>query len=305
MSKALITGGGGAKGAFSVGAVLALKKRGIFPFDIFSGTSTGSFIAALAAADEMEVLRQQYLNVGPNDILAKQNIVTNVLNGKAFLFDTYPLLQLINQTITQQIFDKIIRDDAPTLCITAVSLQTGLPTVFSNRNLVPHPSNEYFVKKLTTLEMLIKALMASSSQAGFTPPVIIDGEQFVDGGHRDVIPTRIVIDLGAEDVIILSNNPSAQFTKTRHYTDLLAVVLRVIGIFLQDVRDSDIRILNDHLIAKGKRALVIEPSADLDEENPTGLRFNPPLMASWMVLGEIRANKALDNLGGAIDTPIV
>lgn len=295
MAKALVTGGGGAKGAFAVGALLALNKRGFFPFDIFSGTSTGSFIATLAAADELEILRSQYLSVGPNDVLAKQNIVTNVLNGKAFLFDTYPLLQLIRQTITQQIFDKIMADSAPTLCITAVSLQTGLPTVFSNRDLIPQPNNEYLVKKLSSLDMLINALLASSSQAGFTPPVIVDGEQFVDGGHRDVIPTRIVVDLGAEDVTILSNNPSAQFTNTRHYTDLLDVVLRVIGIFLQDVRESDIRLLNDFLMPKGKRAMVVEPSADLDEENPTGLRFSPPLMASWMVLGEIRANAALNN----------
>jgi predicted acylesterase/phospholipase RssA len=295
MAKALITGGGGAKGAFSVGALLALKKRGLFPFDIYSGTSTGSFIATLAAADELEILRRQYVSMGPNDILAKQNIVTNVLNGKAFLFDTYPVLQLVRQTITEQMFEKIMADDAPTLCITAVSLQTGLPTVFSNRNLIPQPNNEYLVKKITTLEMLVNALLASSSQAGFTPPVIIDGEQFVDGGHRDVIPTRIVVDMGAEDVIILSNNSSAQLTNTRHYNDLLAVVLRVIGIFLQDVRESDIRLLNNFLMTRGKRAMVIEPTTDLDEENPTGLRFNPPLMASWMVLGEIRANAVLNN----------
>lgn len=291
MVRALITGGGGAKGAFSVGALLAIKQRGLFPFDIISGTSTGAFIAALAAADDLETLRQQYLSVGPNDILAKQNIVANVLNGKAFVFDTYPLIALTRRHITQQVFEKIMLPESPTLCITAVSLQTGQATVFSNRDLPAQP--QYRVRKLVDHEMMVNALVASGSQAGFTPPVIIDGEQFVDGGHRDVIPTRIVVDLHADDVIVLSNNPSVYEKDPKHYTDLLSVVLRVVGIFLQDVRENDIRVLDDYLAAKGKRAVVIEPENDLDEENPTGLRFNPPLMASWMILGELRASKIL------------
>jgi predicted acylesterase/phospholipase RssA len=302
MIRALITGGGGAKGAFSVGALLALKKRGFLPFDIISGTSTGAFIAALAAAHELETLRQQYLSVGPNDILAKQNIVANVLNGKAFLFDTYPLVQLTRQHITQDIFNKIMLTDAPVLCVTAVSLQTGQATVFSNKELQPH--DQYRVKKFANHEMLVNALVASGSQAGFTPPVIIEGEQFVDGGHRDVIPTRIVVDLAADEVVVLSNNPSVYENDTRHYNDLLSVVLRVVSIFLQDVRENDVRLLDDYLSQKGKSAIIIEPENDLDEENPTGLRFNPPLMASWMILGELRANKILDQLAGTRDTPI-
>ena len=291
MAKALILGGGGAKGAFSVGALLALRKNGLFPFDIISGTSTGAFIAALAVADDLETLRQQYLSVGSNDILAKQNIVENVLNGRAFLFDTYPLIQLTRKHITQDVFDRIMRPESPMLCITAVSLQTGQATVFSNRELPSLP--QYRVKRLSDNEMLVNALVASGSQAGFTPPVIIEGEQFVDGGHRDVIPTRIVVDLQADDVVVLSNNPSVYENDPRHYNDLLSVVLRVVGIFLQDVRENDVRILDDYLATKGKRAIVIEPETDLDEENPTGLRFNPPLMASWMILGELRANKVV------------
>ncbi len=295
MAKALIIGGGGAKGAFSVGALLALQKKGLLPFDIISGTSTGAFIAALVAADDLETLRQQYLSVGPNDILAKQNIVANVLNGKAFLFDTYPLVQLTRKHVTQSVFDRIMMPGSPTLCITAVSLQTGQATVFSNRDLMPHP--QYSVKKLVDHEMLVNALVASGSQAGFTPPVIIEGEQFVDGGHRDVIPTRIVVDLQADDVLVLSNNPSVYQNDSKHYNDLLAVVLRVVGIFLQDVRENDVRTLDDYLATKGKRAIVIEPETDLDEENPTGLRFNPALMASWMLLGELRANEILGTGG--------
>ncbi len=40
--RALITSGGGAKGAFTVGALEELRKQNITHFDIVSGTSTGA-----------------------------------------------------------------------------------------------------------------------------------------------------------------------------------------------------------------------------------------------------------------------
>ncbi|HEY3405621.1 MAG TPA: patatin-like phospholipase family protein [Ohtaekwangia sp.] len=293
MAKALITSGGGAKGAFTVGALLALKERGKLPFDVISGTSTGSFIAALAAVDDLETLRQQYLSVEPNDILAKQNIIENVLNGKAFLFDTHPLLKLIDHHITQSVFDRIMLPGAPTLCFTAVSLQTGIATIFSNRDLMPPANHAYKVRKIANRKELVDALMASGSQAGFTPAVEINGEQFVDGGHRDVIPSQIVVDLGIEEVYVVSNNPAQQFTTQKKYNDLLSVILRVISIFVQDVRETDVKILEDFLASKGKKPIRIEPASDLDEENPTGLRFNPMAMAAWMNLGKKRVEAIL------------
>jgi predicted acylesterase/phospholipase RssA len=294
--KALITSGGGAKGAFTIGALLAMKKKGLLPFDLISGTSTGSFIAALAAADDLETLRYQYLHVKPNDILSKQNIIHNVLNRKAFIYDTYPLRKLIADHITTQVYNKIMSPASPILCITAVSLQTGLATVFTNSDLPPPPVSgpKYKIQKFVDRQMMLDALLASGSQAGFTPPVDIGTEQFVDGGHRDVIPTRIVIDLGMEDVYVLSNNPSTQFVDDRRFDDdLLGVVLRLIGIFVQDVRENDMKILRDYLSLSSKSPILIEPPSDLDEENPTGLRFDPMLMAAWMTLGEETANKIL------------
>jgi len=296
MAKALITSGGGAKGAFTIGALLALRDKGKFPFDLISGTSTGSFIAALVAVNDLDALRDQYLNVGQNDILAKQNIIANVLNRKAFLFDSHPLLKLIDQHITQNVFDKIMGQASPILCVTAVSLQTGLATVFSNRDLPEPADKSYKVRKFKDRDQMVKALLASGSQAGFTPAVDIESEQFIDGGHRDVIPTRIVVDLGFEEVYVLSNNPAIQFTTNKHFDDLLSVVLRIIGIFVQDVRENDFKLLTDFLASKGKAPILIAPESDLDEENPTGLRFNRLDMAAWMVIGQEIATKTINSI---------
>jgi predicted acylesterase/phospholipase RssA len=300
MSRALITSGGGAKGSFSIGALRHLILDRNLSFDIVSGTSTGSYIAALYVADKLTELTNQYLNVQPDDILNKQNIVNNILTGKPFLFSTTPLNKLIQLHITLDVFDRIMDPASPVLCITAVSLQTGKPTIFSNRDLIATP--HYDVRKFSNRNEMIDALLASGSQAGFTPPVPINGEQFVDGGHRDLIPSRIVVDLQPDEIFVLSNGPTKNVPVNTQYTDVIQTIFRVISIFLQDVRDNDMAILFDYCRTNNKNLFIIDAPFDLDEENPTGLGFNPLRMANWMMLGE---NRAKDRLTRGPEIPLV
>ena len=55
MTRALALSGGGAKGAFQVGALRALAARGI-SFDLFTGVSVGALNAALAARGKLDDL---------------------------------------------------------------------------------------------------------------------------------------------------------------------------------------------------------------------------------------------------------
>jgi len=84
-TRALITSGGGAKGAFTVGALSALAERGINSYDIISGTSTGALLSALSVLGKFSELREIYLSVDNDDILTKQNIVSNILNERPFI----------------------------------------------------------------------------------------------------------------------------------------------------------------------------------------------------------------------------
>lgn len=294
--RALITSGGGAKGAFTVGALTQLADLGVTSYDIISGTSTGALIAALTTIGDLKTLRDVYLDVGNDDILKKQNLLENFTRHKPFLYSTEPLKVMIEKHITQEVFEKIMA--SPTiLCLSSVSLQTGKIWVFCTK---PIPkSNHYIVSQITTHERLKEALLASGSQAGFLPLVDIQTrpgdagsvEQFADGGHRDVIPSRVVIDLKPEEIFVLSNNPEDLFKGEKDYKkqDIIKIIERTIAIFIQDVRENDIALLNSYSKESGAKVFRIEPTRDLDPKHPTGLNFNTGQMIGWLADGRAKA----------------
>lgn len=305
MRRALITSGGGAKGAFTIGALKCLVANNIDQFDIISGTSTGSLIAILTACREFTLMETIYQNVENDDILKKQNIVDNILNDRPYIYDTDPLLKTIDQNLSDAMFARI-KSSNTLLCLTAISLQSGKVTVFCTRNI---PSGPYYdVKVINTRSQLIDAAMASSSQAGFLKPVVMqtgiaaDGskimEQFVDGGNREVIPTRIATTLHPDEIYVLSNNPPVLFPHNPLYTSVMQIILRAIAIFIQDVRENDMAVLKQYRAEHPDcRIFRIEPEHDLDPEHPTGLNFSKLQMTIWKSLGVKAAQAALQTGG--------
>ena len=89
MIRALITSGGGAKGAFTVGALNELADMGIDQYDIISGTSTGALIAALTVARNFSLLERVYLEVDNDDIL--KNKTSLIISSTTGLFSTTPI----------------------------------------------------------------------------------------------------------------------------------------------------------------------------------------------------------------------
>lgn len=120
-------------------------------------------------------------------------------------------------------------------------------------------------------------------------------EDFVDGGNRYVIPSRVATDLAPEEVFVLSNNPPLLFRGDPDYSrsNLIKVTLRAISIFIQDVRENDIAVLDDYSKRTGAKVLRIEPETDLDPDHPTGLNFSVPSMMIWMAKGEQAARTVL------------
>jgi hypothetical protein len=133
-------------------------------------------------------------------------------------------------------------------------------------------------------------------------PVPIDGESYVDGGNREVIPTRVVcsnLDLDeAHEIYILSNNPHELVTvPSAKLTSILNVLIRSISMFIQEVRENDLELMAKFkLLAAGDvKVFYLCPNRELDKDFPTGLRFDRGLMTEWMLEGEELAAEVIES----------
>lgn len=297
--KVLITSGGGAKGAFSVGVLKYLKdERQLDHFDLISGTSTGALIASLAAVGKINQLVDVYLNTTNADILTPQNLINSLTQGKPFIYDTEPLFRQIDRHIDPATFTAIM-NSSTNLCLNAISLQSGKLTIFSTKPVLP--ATAYFTKKIDSRDLLIKALLASSNQAVFMNPVKIGNDDYVDGGNREVIPTRVVVSNldgdQAHEIYVLSNNPNELVAMPNHsFNNLLDVLMRAIMMFIQEVRENDLELLSKFkILSNGNiKVFYLCPPAELDKQFPTGLRFDPGLMMQWMALGRETAERIIE-----------
>jgi predicted acylesterase/phospholipase RssA len=299
MKRALITSGGGAKGAFSVGALQALFENGIDSFDIISGTSTGALIAIFAAVKDLNTLIEEYTETQTSDILQPQNL-TSAIYSKQFLYNTLPLQEKLNQRVSDQVAEQVLNMDT-IICLTAVGLRSGRITVFTTKTL-NIDTEEFDQVLIESPQMLRDAMLASSSQAVFLKPVEmtvnINGKQvtelFIDGGNRDVIPTRVPILLGVEQLFVLSNNPLSIYRESQEeLKNIFGILKRTIAIFVQEIRESNYRRIEE----AGITSINIQPEKELDLDHPTGLRFNQDNMISWFVSGQEIAKAKLGALG--------
>ena len=311
---ALVISGGGSKGAFAVGAIEVLRKNGI-KFDLVTGTSTGALIAPLVATDEIPLLRHIYSTVRTPDVLTRRPGVIDIL-GSDSIYDTSPLWTLINTYITDARYQRILAA-ATEIELCSVSLQSGEVTYFNpRRGAGGQPM---------TRDVFNRAILASASQPVLMPPVrLLDGDQFVDGGVREVTPLHRAVDAGATEIYVMVLSPEKQQRQARDYVFVVDTLLRTLDLLLTEVSAGD---LDDALFynqalnyigrvrAKlgqrfsaaeladafedgkpqnplaSRRTLslkIIRPAEDLPSD---GLTFSPLIMSEMMAMGVAAAQK--------------
>jgi NTE family protein/lysophospholipid hydrolase len=160
----VVLGGGGARGMAHIGAMRALRERGI-PIDLIGGTSSGALIsAALAKGLDCETVLQQ----------CKEQ-----LRSAGSLLDvTLPLMSLVSGRRIARILDYAFAD------LMIEDLWTPYFCVSSN---------------LTRARMMVhrrgslrRAVRASISLPGILPPVIDDQDLLVDGGLMNKLPVDVM-----------------------------------------------------------------------------------------------------------------
>ena len=195
---ALVLSGGGAKGAYQIGAWKALNNEG-FNFSAVSGASVGSLNAALVAQGDIErgdhlweeIEIKNVVDV-PSDLISNGKITLNTkslksLTGtwqKGLLLDSSPLKKLIKKEVDE----KLIRKKGVDLGVVTIN-RSSFKTV------------EIFLDQIEE-GLLADYLYASASYPAFKNAEI-KGEKYIDGGLHDNIPSAMLKNRGYRKIIII------------------------------------------------------------------------------------------------------
>ena len=197
--------GGGAKGAYEIGAYRALTELG-YRFDVICGVSIGAINAALLAQGDCERAAEFWETMSNDDLFSekdrgflevinrqvnlntlsalKANIKTALENGG---IDTSRIRAFLEQNIDP----RRLLDSPVDYGMIAVAFPELQPLIAYKKDMTP--------------ETVIDHVLASASFPGFQPTVIGD-KKYLDGGLYDACPYNALLDYGCDEVIAIRLN---------------------------------------------------------------------------------------------------
>lgn len=215
---ALALGSGGERGFAHVGVIKALEANGV-SVDIVVGTSAGSVVGALYAGgykgDALEQLALKLDQAQLDDFeLSKRGYIRGEL-----------LQDFVNKALKNRSIEQL---DKPFVAI-ATQLGSGNAVAFNRGNTG-------------------MAVRASSSIPGVFHPVLIGGEEYVDGDLKKPVPVSVAREMGAD--IVIAVDISQQPKDNPAPEDII------------DTLSQSIRIMRQSILARELEAaqIVIRPA---------------------------------------------
>ncbi|HWR01488.1 MAG TPA: patatin-like phospholipase family protein [Chlorobaculum sp.] len=244
----LAFGGGVVLGAAHIGVLKAMHEVG-FRADCVSGTSIGSFVAALHAFGKTwEEIERVVLNLDWSDL-------------SGLTISGYGLLSIRKYgDLVKYMLGSCRIEDAPVpLAIVATDICTGRKVVMRSGDVA-------------------QAVMASSSIPGIFKPVEQDGMLLVDGVLTENVPVSPLAVMGAKRIVCIDLLGSHTFSRPEHMATLLlnAFYTAMQAISKIQIADADLVISPDlsgfSLVDMSAVPAIIE----------TGYRESLPLLNAWM-----------------------
>jgi NTE family protein len=200
---AFVLGGGGARGAFQVGALKALLEAGYQP-DLMVGTSVGAINAAFLALRGANLASIQQLisiweeashaNLMPSNYLS---LTLRKLVGRSADYTGHRMRDFcIQHGLPPDMCFKEI--NGMRLILVAADLNSGQPVLYGT-----HPDDS-----------ILEGVLASTALPPWIPPLEKDGRLLVDGGAVSVLPIEAAIKAGATEIIALDLNDTRAYLQS-------------------------------------------------------------------------------------------
>ena len=251
---ALVLAGGGARAAYQVGVLLAVKEMlpdpKVNPFPIICGTSAGAVnagsLAVLAddfgrAVDNLadvwrnfephHVYRSDFVGVFANSARWFGGLIFGALmrNKQASLLDNRPLEALLARKLPFDRIARVIESGAlDALSITCSGYTSGQSCSFfeGREDLdVWSRSQRIGIKTRITVEHL----MASSAIPSLFPAYKLNREFFGDGSMRQIAPVSPALHLGADRVVVVGTAKLKSDAPDRTRGDLYPTLAQIAG----------------------------------------------------------------------------
>jgi NTE family protein len=182
---AFVLGGGGLLGAAEVGMLAALTDAGVTP-DLVLGSSVGALngaaIAASPTKETVKRLTELWKALGTDGVFSSSLFgqLKTLVSSRTHLHTNDRLRELMEEQAPGQLIEDL---EVPFQCV-AVSIESARVRWFDRG-----PVSD--------------AVLASCAVPGLLPPVLIDGEHYLDGGLVDSLPLGRAIALGATTIYVL------------------------------------------------------------------------------------------------------
>ena len=180
---AFVLAGGGSKGAYECGAIIALNKMGI-KADIVCGSSSGSLVGALYCQNELKVAVDMFSKLETDELFEVEKDANLLDFAKAFLLNNGADPKGLKDGIQKYIDEDKIRNS---------EVDFGLVTVE-----IPKIKAHRLWKDEIPCGKIQDYVLASASAFPMIKYHVIDGKKFIDGAYADVMPVKMAIDRGAD-----------------------------------------------------------------------------------------------------------
>lgn len=241
---AIVLSGGGAKGAFQVGALDALvNTHGVKPA-IVVGTSTGAIQALGVAQNDVKGLVQVWESLkSDRDIYKERSGVIGAAFGEKALYNASPLRKLLKDFA-----------DPAKLAASGIDLRLGVVSL---------QSGEFRTIDQSVPDIHNWVYASCAMPVFFDPLQTSDKQQWVDGGVRDVTPLGAALELNPTSVLVIRASPTSQPASKKNYGGMISIGLRAVGLLQSEVSRNDLAnaaLVNDMLAARGQLFTGLEAS---------------------------------------------
>ncbi|HAE62326.1 MAG TPA: hypothetical protein DCG38_08355 [Eubacteriaceae bacterium] len=201
----IVLEGGGAKGAYQIGAWKAIEELKI-SYQAVVGASVGALNGAMMVQGNLKKALELWQGMDPSKIIAEpERVITEVMNHEFISEDVLKYRQEMKEKFGIEGFDispfkKILNEYVDEEAIRKSTKDFGLVTI----DLETNEGLELFKEDIP--RGYIKDFLLATSFLPFFKDEKICGRRFLDGGFYNNLPTRMLVEKGYKDILAVKLN---------------------------------------------------------------------------------------------------